>query len=49
MEGNSLKQEYREIDKKGKLVNTPIVSYDLKLDIPVSLARYRMLTERSNE
>lgn len=46
---DSLKQEYREIDKKGKLVNTPIVSYDLKLDIPVSLARYRMLTERSNE
>lgn len=46
---DSLKQEYREIDKKGKLVNTPIVSYDLKLDIPVSLTRYRMLTERSNE
>lgn len=46
---DSLKQEYRETDKKGKLVNTPIVSYDLKLDIPVSLARYRMLTERSNE
>lgn len=46
---NSLRQEYRKIDKKGKLVNTPIVSYDLKLDIPVSLARYRMLTERSNE
>lgn len=46
---DSLKQEYREIDKRGKLVNTPIVSYDLKLDIPVSLARYRMLTERSNE
>lgn len=46
---DSLKQEYREVDKKGKLVNTPIVSYDLKLDIPVSLARYRMLTERSNE
>lgn len=46
---DSLKQEYREIDKKGKLVNTPIVSYDLKLDIPVSLARYRILTERSNE
>lgn len=46
---NSLRQEYRKIDKKGELVNTPIVSYDLKLDIPVSLARYRMLTERSNE
>ncbi|WP_340850787.1 DEAD/DEAH box helicase [Ligilactobacillus salivarius] len=46
---DSLKQEYREIDKKGKLVNTPIVSYDLKLDTPISLARYRMLTEGSNE
>ncbi|MSE09229.1 DUF3427 domain-containing protein, partial [Lactobacillus salivarius] len=31
---NSLRQEYRKIDKKGKLVNTPIVSYDLKLDTP---------------
>lgn len=46
---DSLKQEYREIDKKGKLVNTPIVSYDLKLDTPISLTRYRMLTEGSNE
>lgn len=46
---NSLRQEYRKIDKKGKLVNTPIVSYDLKLDTPISLTRYRMLTERSNE
>lgn len=46
---DSLKQEYRKIEKKGKLVNTPIVSYDLKLDTPISLARYRMLTERSNE
>ncbi|MEF2761612.1 DEAD/DEAH box helicase [Ligilactobacillus salivarius] len=46
---DSLKQEYREIDKKGKLVNTPIVSYDLKLDTSISLARYRMLTEGSNE
>lgn len=46
---DSLKQEYREINKKGKLVNTPIVSYDLKLDTPISLARYRMLTEGSNE
>lgn len=46
---NSLRQEYRKIDKKGKLVNTPIVSYDLKLDTPISLTRYRMLTEGSNE
>lgn len=46
---DSLKQEYREIDKKGKLVKTPIVSYDLKLDTSISLARYRMLTEGSNE
>lgn len=46
---DSLKQEYREIDKKGKLVNTPIVSYDLKLDTSISLARYRMLIEGSNE
>ena len=46
---DSLKQEYRETDKKGKLVNTPIVSYDLKLDTSISLARYRMLTEGSNE
>lgn len=46
---DSLKQEYREIDKKGELVNTPIVSYDLKLDTSISLARYRMLTEGSNE
>ena len=46
---NSLRQEYRKIDKKGKLVNTPIVSYDLKLDTPISLIRYRMLTEGSNE
>lgn len=46
---DSLKQEYREIDKKGKLVNTPIVSYDLKLDTSISLTRYRMLTEGSNE
>lgn len=46
---DSLKQEYREIDKKDKLVNTPIVSYDLKLDTPISLTRYRMLTEGSNE
>ena len=45
---DSLKQEYREIDKKGKLVNTPIISYDLKLDTPISLTRYRMLTEGSN-
>lgn len=46
---NSLRQEYRKIGKKGKLVNTPIVSYDLKLDTPISLTRYRMLTEGSNE
>lgn len=46
---NSLRQEYRKIDEKGKLVNTPIVSYDLKLDTPISLTRYRMLTEGSNE
>ncbi|WP_410504297.1 DEAD/DEAH box helicase [Ligilactobacillus salivarius] len=46
---NSLRQESRKIDKKGKLVNTPIVSYDLKLDTPISLTRYRMLTEGSNE
>ncbi|MDN4833324.1 DEAD/DEAH box helicase [Ligilactobacillus salivarius] len=46
---NSLRQEYRKIDKKGKLVNTPIVSYYLKLDTPISLTRYRMLTEGSNE
>lgn len=46
---DSLKQEYREINKKGKLVNTSIVSYDLKLDTPISLTRYRMLTEGSNE
>lgn len=37
------------LNKKGKLVNTPIVSYDLKLDTPISLTRYRMLTEGSNE
>lgn len=37
------------LNKKGKLVNTPIVSYDLKLDTSISLARYRMLTEGSNE
>ena len=46
---DSLKQEYRKIEKKGKLVDTAIVSYDLNLDTPVSLARYRMLTEGSNE
>ena len=46
---NSLRQEYRKIGKKGKLVNTPIVSYDLKLDTPISLTRYRMLTEGSNK
>lgn len=37
------------LNKKGKLVNTLIVSYDLKLDTPISLTRYRMLTEGSNE
>lgn len=48
VDGNSLKQEYRELEKKGKIVNEPIVSYDLKLDVPVPFMRYRMLTEENN-